>query len=282
MLLIQIKQFFDQLIRKDRIRSASPESSEKERETPPAKRDEPADEKTVLFQKFEDEIGYVFQDKQWLEDILYRTNDKKIAFFGDSVLEILTAEFLYLNCKDYDRGELTALKSYLVNDEKLDRIVRQNGWENYLVPENGICRTSMKMNSTFLEAIIGAVYLDGGSVFAAAFVSRYIVNPTEIEKEKCSILHPKVRLIEFCQKNYGGHVPEPFLISRSGPPHDSVFVMGIFLPRDITGLDEDIYGVGQGRTKSAAEKKAAESVNNQLIRRHLMEEVPNRFRSDDF
>ncbi|WNY29367.1 Ribonuclease 3 [Methanimicrococcus stummii] len=221
--------------------------------------------------QFEAEIGYVFDDISRLEGARIQASNKRTAFFGDAVLDFIVSEFLFKNYTELEQGQLTSLKSHLVCDEKLEKIVKKNGWDEYLIIEKGIVGRSKKMNSTFLEAVVGAIYLDSGLSETETFVYRFIVNKKEAEKSMKSLVSPKVKLYEFCQQHYSGFRPESFMISEDGPSHDRTFVMGYLLPKEITGLKNDIAGEGEGKTKSDAETKAAEKINRQLIRIGLME-----------
>ncbi|MCL2863819.1 MAG: putative dsRNA-binding protein [Methanimicrococcus sp.] len=221
--------------------------------------------------RLEGEIGYSFSNDLLLQKARTQSGNKRSAFFGDAVLDFVVSEHLFRNFADLEQGQLTTLKSHLVCDEKLEQIVKKNGWDDYLVVEEGISRISKKMNSTFLEAVVGAIYLDGGLAPAEAFIYKFIVNRRGAEKEIKNVVSPKVRLYEFCQQQYGGFRPEPYLVSEDGPPHDRTFEMGYILKKEITDLRTDISATGTGKTKSDAETKAAEKVNRKLIRMGLME-----------
>lgn len=221
--------------------------------------------------QFEAEIGYTFNNIQLLQEARMQASNKRTAFFGDAILDLIVSEFLFKNYAELEQGQLTNLKSHLVCDEKLEKIVQKNGWDDYLIVEKGIFGKSKKMNSTFLEAVVGAIYLDGGLKPTEAFVCKFIVSQKEAEKAMKSLISPKVRLYEFCQQHYSGFRPESFLVSEDGPPHDKTFVMGYTLPKDMTGLKTDISGEGLGKTKSDAETKAAEKINHRLMRLGLMD-----------
>ncbi|WP_316557202.1 ribonuclease III family protein [Methanimicrococcus hongohii] len=221
--------------------------------------------------QFEAEIGYSFKNLSLLQEARIQASNKKTAFFGDAVLDFIVSEFLFKNYTELEQGQLTNLKSHLVCDEKLEKIVKKNGWDDYLIIEKGITGKSKKMNSTFLEAVVGAIYLDGGLQETEKFVCRFIMSRREADKSLKSLVSPKVKLYEFCQQHYSGFRPESFLVSEEGPPHDKTFVMGYLLPKDITGLKTDITGEGEGKTKSDAETKAAEKINHRLVRIGLMD-----------
>lgn len=221
--------------------------------------------------QFEAEIGYFFDNLSLLQEARIQASNKRTAFFGDAVLDFIVSEFLFKNYTELEQGQLTNLKSHLVCDEKLEKIVKKNEWDEYLIVEKGISGKSKKMNSTFLEAVVGAVYLDGGLRSTEEFVCKFIVSKREAEKAMKSLVSPKVKLYEFCQQHYTGFRPESFLVSEEGPPHDKTFVMGYVLPKDITGLKTDITGEGVGKTKSDAETQAAEKINRRLMRIGIMD-----------
>lgn len=221
--------------------------------------------------EFEAEIGYSFDNLSLLQEARIQASNKKTAFFGDAVLDFIVSEFLFKNYTELEQGQLTNLKSHLVCDEKLEKIVQKNNWDDFLIVEKGIPGKSKKMNSTFLEAVVGAIYLDGGLAPTETFVCRHIMSRKEADKALKSLVSPKVRLYEFCQQHYRGFRPESFMVSEEGPPHDKTFMMGYILPKDMTGLKADISGEGVGKTKSDAETKAAEQINRRLMRIGLMD-----------
>ena len=215
-------------------------------------------------------FGYTFQNEMRFSEAQNQALNKKLAFFGDAVLDLAASEYLYHNYEKLEQGELTNLKSLLVCDEKLENIVKKNKWDEWIIIEKGIPEKSKKISSTFLEAIIGAIYLDGGPEPVSRFIQKYIVNKKEAEKEIKNLVSPKVRLYEFCQQQYGGFRPISYLVSEDGPPHDRTFKMGYTLPAEITKLDFEISGTGIGKTKTDAETKAAEKINKRLIQLELM------------
>lgn len=224
-----------------------------------------------VLQRLEAEAGYSFGNTALLQEARTQAANKRTAFFGDAVLDFIVSEYLFRHYTELEQGQLTNLKSHLVCDEKLEKIVKKNGWDDYLIVEKGISGKSKKMNSTFLEAVVGAIYLDGGLEPAEEFVCRFIMTQREAEKEMKNLISPKVRLYEFCQQNYCGFRPESYLVSEEGLPHDKTFEMGYTLPKEITNLRTDISGSGTGKTKADAETKAAEKINRKLIRMGFME-----------
>jgi len=220
-------------------------------------------------------FGYTFQNEILFSEARNQALNKKLAFFGDAILDLAASEYLYHHYEKLEQGELTNLKSLLVCDKKLENIVKKNKWDEWIIIEKGVRDKSKKISSTFLEAIIGAIYLDGGPEPAGGFIQKYIVNKKEAEKEIKTLISPKVRLYEFCQQRYGGFRPISHLVSEEGPPHDKIFEMGYTLPIEITNLDFEITEIGKGKTKADAETKAAEKMNVRLVQLKLMENDEN-------
>jgi dsRNA-specific ribonuclease len=248
----------------------SEKKPEKESEKKPEKENE-SEEMQDDIKTAEAALSYTFQNKILFSEAQHQKLNKKMAFFGDAVLDLAASEYLYYNYVKLEQGELTNLKSLLVCDEKLEAIVKREKWDEWIIIEKGILEKTKKIRSTFLEAIVGAIYLDGGSEPAGRFIHKYIVNKKEAEKEIKNLVSPKVRLYEFCQQQYNGFRPISYLISEEGPAHDRLFEMGYMLPPEITGLDFEIEEIGKGKTKADAETKAAEKINKKLIRLKLME-----------
>ncbi|MDR2944297.1 MAG: hypothetical protein LBU81_04345 [Methanosarcinales archaeon] len=223
-----------------------------------------------VLKRFEAEIGYSFDNLSLLQEARIQALNKRTAFFGDAVLDFIVSEFVFKNYAELEQGQLTNLKSHLVCDEKLEDIVKKNEWDKYLFVEKSIMEKSKKMTSTFLEAVVGAIYLDGGLRPTKKFICKFIIGKKEAEKALKSLISPKVKLYEFCQKHYIGFRPESFLISETGPSHERTFIMGYILPKNITGLKADISGSGSGKTKSDAETHAAEEINRRLAHLGIM------------
>ncbi|MDY0266084.1 MAG: ribonuclease III domain-containing protein [Methanimicrococcus sp.] len=224
-----------------------------------------------MLTEFETEIGYSFNDISLLQESRTQSANKKNAFFGDAILDFIVSEFLFKNYTELERGQLTNLRSLLVCDEKLENIIKKNEWDDYLIIERCVFEKSKKMNSTFLEAVVGAIYLDGGLKPTETFVRQFIIDKKETDKSLKSLVSPKVKLYEFCQQHYKGFRPEPELILEEGPPHDKTFIMGFTLPKEITALKTTISCKGTGRTKADAEKEAADKINRRLKRIGLMD-----------
>lgn len=220
-------------------------------------------------QNLENEIGYVFNDKELLMQALTHSsyvNDRKmdknlcnerLEFLGDAILEMTSSEFLYSEYPEKDEGELTKLRASLVSETPLAAVAGEIGLGEYLYLGHGEERTGGRtrysVTSDAVEAVIGAIYLDGGIEPARAFVRKYILN--DIENKK--LFHDsKTVLQEIVQKYHRGTLIYR-LVKEEGPDHDKKYGMNAL-------IDEKIIGYGEGRTKKAAEQQAAYSAIKSL------------------
>ena len=220
-------------------------------------------------QNLENEIGYVFNDRELLMQALTHSsyvNDRKmdknlcnerLEFLGDAILEMTSSEFLYSEYPEKDEGELTKLRASLVSETPLATVAGEIGLGEYLYLGHGEERTGGRtrysVTSDAVEAVIGAIYLDGGIEPARAFVRKYILN--DIENKK--LFHDsKTVLQEIVQKYHRGTLTYR-LVKEEGPDHDKNYGMNAL-------IDEKIIGYGEGRTKKAAEQQAAYSAIKSL------------------
>jgi ribonuclease-3 len=207
-------------------------------------------------------IGYTFNDKKLLELALTHSsysNDKKsgklknnerIEFLGDAVLELASSEFLYKQYPNKPEGELTRLRASLVCEPTLASDVRAIKLNEYLILGHGEELTGGRERDSIisdaLEALIGAIYLDGGFANAKEFVRKFVLNDIE---NKHLFYDSKTILQEIVQKQYKECV-NYVLVGESGPDHNKSFeVEAVF--RDV------VLGRGVGATKKRAEQQAA-------------------------
>ena len=178
------------------------------------------------------------------------SDNEKLEFLGDAVLEVTSSEFLYHNYPKLSEGDLTKLRASLVCEPTLALCTEEIGLGEYLFLGKGEEQTGgRKRNSILsdaLEAVIGAIYLDGGFEAAGVFVRRFIL--TDIEHKKL-FYDSKTILQEVVQGNF----EEPLiyvLTGESGPDHAKHFSVE-------ARIGERVIGAGSGPTKKAAEQEAA-------------------------
>ncbi len=215
-----------------------------------------------LQKEFEEKIGYHFQDGRLLKQALTHSSyanerhmgkqadNERLEFLGDAVLEIVSSEFLYHRYPDYPEGELTRLRASMVCEPALAFCTRDLDLGRYLLLGKGENQTGGRERKSILsdalEAVIGAIYLDGGFASAKEFIFQFVLNDIE---HKQLFFDSKTILQELVQGNYNQQL-QYFLVREEGPDHDKKFVVE-------ARIGDTIYGQGTGRTKKSAEQEAA-------------------------
>lgn len=211
---------------------------------------------------FEDMIDYKFHDRKILRHALTHSsyanekrmnkldNNERLEFLGDAVLELVTSEYLYCKNSKMPEGELTKLRARLVCEQTLAACARDIKVGNYILLGKGEAATGgrerMSILSDAMEAVIGAIYLDGGFTNAKEFICRYILSDVENKK---LFFDSKTILQEIVQSEYKEQLSYE-LIKEEGPDHNKQFT--------VMALVNDVeLGIGVGKTKKAAEQEAA-------------------------
>ena len=213
-------------------------------------------------EKLQQSVGYKFKDERLLQRALTHTSyanecneghnksNERLEFLGDSVLGIITAEHFYLNFKDLPEGELTKLRAATVCENSLSSFARQLCLGEYLLLGKGEMCTGGSDRPSILadafEALIAAIYLDGGIEEAKKFVLKYVDKAVE---EHRGFKDYKTVLQEVIQKN-PGEVIEYVLVKESGPDHNKRFEVEVH-------LNSNVIGKGVGTSKKKAEQLAA-------------------------
>lgn len=213
-------------------------------------------------EEFQQVIGYQFQNKNLLRQALthssyanekhmHRLSDnERLEFLGDAVLEIISSEYLFNTYQDKPEGDLTKLRASIVCEPTLALCTKDIALGEYLLLGKGEDQTGGRgrksILSDALEAVIGAIYLDGGFANAKEFIHRFILKDLENKK---LFFDSKTILQEIVQANFK-EVISYHLIGEEGPDHNKIFRVAVH-------IGEEEYGVGEGRTKKAAEQEAA-------------------------
>ncbi len=211
--------------------------------------------------ELEKSIGYTFKDKSLLKLALTHSsysnelkinkygNYERLEFLGDAVLELTTSQFFYLEYPDKKEGELTRIRSSMVCEPALAFCARQFNLQEYILLGKGEETTGGRdrdsIISDVLEAVLGAVYLDGGFDCADAFVKKHIL--TDLENKQL-FYDAKTILQEKMQKQ--GKSLSYELIEEKGPDHDKTFVIAAI-------IDGVQCSTGSGKSKKQAEQHAA-------------------------
>ncbi len=212
----------------------------------------------------EKKIGYEFQDKALLWQALTHSsfsneqkinrveNYERLEFLGDAVLELISSEFFFKHFSDWKEGQLTRVRSSMVCEPALAYCAREIDLQKYIRLGKGEEATGGRSRdsiiSDVMEAVLGAIYLDGGLQNAEHFVYTFILSDLE---NKQLFYDSKSILQERVQKE--GKELTYHLVSESGPDHDKMFVMEAL-------IDGEVRGTGTGRSKKSAEQQAAYQV----------------------
>ena len=212
--------------------------------------------------ELEKKIGYTFKDFSLLKQAMmhssytnekhlpnYRCNER-LEFLGDAVLELVSSEYLFKESPHIPEGELTKTRASMVCEPSLALCARDIGLGDYLLLGKGEEATGGRerdsVTSDAMEALIGAVYLDGGFTSAKEFIHRFIL--TDLENKKL-FYDSKTILQEIVQAGKKGDITYR-LVREEGPDHNKSFEVQVM----IGGTP---YGEGKGRTKKSAEQQAA-------------------------
>lgn len=178
------------------------------------------------------------------------SDNERLEFLGDAVLEVVSSEFLFKTYPKLPEGDLTKLRASLVCEPTLALCTREINLGKYLYLGKGENQTGGRNRKSILsdalEAVIGAIYLDGGFEPARAFVHRFIL--TDIEHKK--LFHDSKTIL---QEVVQGTYKEPLqyeLLAEEGPDHDKSFRVAV-------RIGEKRISEGCGHTKKAAEQEAA-------------------------
>lgn len=212
--------------------------------------------------RLEEKTGYTFRDQSLLKRAVMHssyTNEKhlpkyecneRLEFLGDAVLELVSSEYLFLESPHTPEGELTKVRASMVCEQSLAQCARDIGLGAYLLLGKGEEATGGRLRdsvtSDAMEALIGAVYLDGGLTSAKEFIHRFVL--TDLEDKKL-FYDSKTILQEMVQAEKRGQITYR-LAGEEGPDHNKSFCVEVL-------IGEKKYGEGRGRSKKAAQQQAA-------------------------
>jgi len=217
--------------------------------------------------RLEEKIGYTFKDKALLKTALTHSSyanesrdkrvecNERVEFLGDSVLSLVTSDYIYRQYRQTPEGELTKIRATVVCEQALHEVATNLGINDYLLlgkgEEAGGGRRRPSILADAMESIIGAIYLDGGFEAAQTFVLSFIKPKIALAAKGKTFRDYKTMLQEIVQKSKE-EVLSYRLVSESGPDHDKHFVVEAL-------LNSNVFSVGEGRSKKEAEQMAAKS-----------------------
>lgn len=219
--------------------------------------------------EFEKVIGYEFDNKKFITEALTHSSyanehraekirhNERLEFLGDSVLEVVVSEKLYTANETMPEGELTKLRAGIVCEKTLAYCAREIRLGEYLLLGKGEDvsggRDRDSIISDAFEAVIGAIYLDGGLEISKKFIIENILNKIE---EKIIFHDSKTMLQEMVQTPSGKELSY-ILVKTTGPDHDKIFEINAV-------LGGNVIGQGSGHSKKEAEQKAAFDAINKI------------------
>ncbi len=182
-------------------------------------------------------------------------HNERYEFLGDAVLELIVTDFLFHKYPEKPEGDLTSIRAALVNTVSLSEVSSNMNINEFLLLSKGEERDTGRARQYILantfESIIGAIYLDKGYDAAKEFVASHLFDKTETIVAKKLWQDAKSRFQELAQE-HTGITPNYETLSQTGPDHDRVFTVGIY-------LGQSKIAEGKGRSKQEAEQEAAEA-----------------------
>lgn len=215
----------------------------------------------------EERLGYAFKNRNHLiEAITHRSylnenpdfghpHNERLEFLGDAVLELVTTEHLFRNYPNPE-GELTNWRAALVNAKTLAGIANQLKFEEFLLMSRGEAKDAnskarMYILANAIEAIIGAIYMDGGIQPSETFIQNHILSHLAFILKNELYIDPKSKFQETAQETLGV-TPSYKVLKEEGPDHAKEFTVGVF-------LGTEMIAVGSGTSKQEAQVAAAEA-----------------------
>ena len=219
-----------------------------------------------ILSEFEQIVGYRFTDLRLLQKALIHSsyafeqaqigkNNETLEFLGDAVLDLVIGHILIRRYPELREGDLTKLRAALVNETHLAGMARGIELGRFLCLGKGEDASNGRNKSSILscgyEAVIGAIFEDGGYETVSAFVERFFLPAIEGKKENLLIADAKSRLQEELQEAFN-EAPSYHVDSEEGPSHMKVFSVSVL-------FQGEVLGSGTARSKKEAEQRAAAS-----------------------
>ena len=221
----------------------------------------------VEVSSLEGAIGYVFREQGFLIEALThksyyyenrehcRVHNERLEFLGDSVLGLSVTSFLYCHDICMDEAMMSKVKSYIVKGSVISEVAKGIALGGYLLMGKGEEETGGRKKSSILtnamEAVIGAVYMDGGFEAAMPLVLRLFGDRLDTVIASGEFHDYKTEFQEVVQECLG-ITPEYRVIHQEGLEHSKVFTVDVV-------VGADVYGTGTGRSKKKAEQEAAKN-----------------------
>lgn len=214
----------------------------------------------------EEALSYSFHDPKLMRQALThksyinetkeknRKDNERLELLGDSVLDLIMCQDLLDRFPELPEGDLSKMKAKIVSEETLAEVARGLNLGAFLFLGKGEAQSEGKdkpsLLSDAMEALIAAIYLDGGLSIVRRVVLRFFDGPLSALGQGELVFDYKTALQEYSQKVFAS-LPTYEMIQESGPDHEKQFEVGVF-------IDATLHGIGIGKTKKAAEQQAAQ------------------------
>ncbi|MEG1141527.1 MAG: ribonuclease III [Clostridia bacterium] len=219
--------------------------------------------KSDKIDEFEKIINYKFEKKEYILEALTHSSysnenknydfNERLEFLGDSVLSIVISDYLFNNETELPEGELTKLRANIVCEESLSDVASEINLGEYILLGKGEDATGGRQRISILadafEAVIAAIYLDGGIENARTFILNYMENIICDSRKGRIFRDYKTHLQEVLQGKGESNIWYK-LVDEKGPDHNKRFIMQV-------GTNENVLGTGEGKSKKEAEQLAA-------------------------
>ena len=218
--------------------------------------------------ELQDRIGYSFENAEYLRRALMHSSyvpgiggdNERMEFLGDAVLELCVSEELFYRFPKMQEGQLTKSRASIVCESALFEAAKGIGLGEYLLLGRGEDASGGREKPSILsdafEAVIAAIYLDGGFTPARSFVHRFVLPLLDLSERIFEKDH-KTRLQELIHARTHGKQVTYRLAKETGPDHDKTFTMQAI-------LDGEVLGEGQGHSKQSAGQAAAADALSRL------------------
>lgn len=226
------------------------------------------------WEALEQQIQYRFQDRDLLRRALthashayeaeggLQADNERLEFLGDAVLGLLTSEYLLRTHPGYREGQLSAIKNYLVSASHLHQVAERLKLGEYLLLGRGEelsgGRSKAGLLADAVEALIAAIYLDGGLEAARSFVTREILEDTPAGAVWDALASNYKGALQQTARRLNLPAPRYTVVDQSGPPHAPHFVVEV-------RLGERFAARGEGASKKTAGQRAAQAMLRQLL-----------------
>ncbi len=215
--------------------------------------------------KLEKAISYEFKDADLLKEALTHrsylnenpkwdvSNNERLEFLGDAVLELSVTEELYKRFPEFQEGKMTGVRAALVNYLMLSEVAKSFGLEKFVLLSRGEAKDTGRARDVILanaiEALLGAIYLDGGYKPSLKFVNTFVLSHLDMVMKQGLFKDPKSSLQEKIQESRK-LTPNYKVLSETGPDHAKFFEVGVY-------VGKELLGKGTGASKQEAETEAA-------------------------